>query len=360
MGDAKALQSMGLDPKALASMGVDPKALASMGVDPKALASLGMDPKALASMGMDPKMLASMGMDPKMLASMGIDPSAMMMMAGYGGLPGMSGLSAMSNPLLAGLPGYGLPGMPNLEISASTSKEKPATTTAAAAAAAAAQAAAAAVVSSAASLSLPGMFSGSAAAGLMYPPMGLGGLGAMGMDPKTLASMGLTSLASSALSSSALLNGIPASITTIAGSSKRPITSTSSSKQSQERLPREDRQDRLSEGNDDLEASPNSRKVRFKEQGGLSKEERFMLKQMKADRAKREGHVISSPLLEAQLDLSIHRSGSRESEKVVESAKKLSMDSETEKMSRNISITEVENGEKSEGGEGEEESEEKS
>merc|ERR1712106_512551 len=353
---------MGLDPKSvpasMASMGLDAKALQSMGLDPKALASMGVDPKALASMGVDPKALASMGMDPKMLASMGIDPSAMMMMAGYGGLPGMSGLSAMSNPLLAGLPGYGIPGMPNLEISTSkASKEKPATTSASAAAAAA-QAAAAAVVSSAASLSLPGMFSGSAAAGLMYPPMGLGGLGAMGMDPKTLASMGLTSLSSS---TSALLNGIPASITTVAGSSKRPITSTSSSKQSQERLPREDRQDRLSEGNDDLEASPNSRKVRFKEQGGLSKEERFMLKQMKADRlAKREGHVISSPLLEAQLDLSIHRSSSRESEKVVESAENLSMDSETEKTSRNMSITEVENGEKSEGGDGEEESEEKS
>merc|ERR1719206_467924 len=184
--------------------------------------------------------------------------------------------------------------------------------------------------------------------------MGLGGLGAMGMDPKTLASMGLTSLSSSALSSSALLNGIPASITTIAGSSKQPITSTSSSKQSEDRHQQQDLQQRLSAENEDRDASLNERKVRFKDQAGLSKEERFMLKQMKADRlARQESHGTSSSHLETnaqQLDLSVQRNAVQESENLSEGAENLSKDSETEKTSHNQSIAEVENGEKSEGG----------
>merc|ERR1712045_432181 len=78
---------MGMDPKMMASLGMDPKAMASLGIDPKAMASLGMDPKSMASLAsMDPKELAKL--DPKMLAS--LDPSLAAMYASMG-MPGLAG-----------------------------------------------------------------------------------------------------------------------------------------------------------------------------------------------------------------------------------------------------------------------------
>ncbi|MCL4135499.1 UNVERIFIED_CONTAM: hypothetical protein GTU68_040056, partial [Idotea baltica] len=138
-------KSLGLDPKLFA--GLDPKSLGGidpklLGFDPKQLMG-GLDPKLLGGLdskllsslgvGLDPKALA--GLDPKFFAGMGgMDP--MMMMAGFGGLPGMAGLG-LANPLLASLPGFNLPGMPNLSGS-SKAKESQRNVAAAAAAAVAA------------------------------------------------------------------------------------------------------------------------------------------------------------------------------------------------------------------------------
>ena len=120
--DPKLLQSMGLDPKMMAGLdpksmaGLDPKMLMSMGIDPKMLE--GMDPKMLASLGMpgmdpksmaaasaqaaaafDPKLLASAGLDPKMF---GLDPKTMASLASMDPKE-----LAKLDPALAAL--YGLP-----------------------------------------------------------------------------------------------------------------------------------------------------------------------------------------------------------------------------------------------------------
>ncbi|XP_045626018.1 uncharacterized protein [Procambarus clarkii] len=261
----------GLDPKLLAGldpkmMYLDPKMLGLDpmmfgGIDPKLLG--GLDPKLLG--GLDPKALG--GLDSKLLASMGMDPS-MMMMAGFGGLPGMAGLG-MANPLLGGLAGFGIPGLANLNDFPSTSKNKDHRNAA----------------SSAANLSFPGMFPGASTAGLMYPPLGLGGL----------SSFQLPSISSAA--STALLNGLPASIMSMAGTSRHmnqastTISSSSKWKQDQRRT-RESREEhrrmeRL-DPTDEIERGMNIRKEKLKEQTGLSKQELYFLKQMKAERLARE------------------------------------------------------------------------
>merc|ERR1711956_55474 len=98
----------GFDPKMLMSMGIDPKMLE--GMDPKILASLGMgmpgmDPKSMAAASaqaaaaFDPKMLASAGHDPKMF---GLDPKTMASLASMDPKE-----LAKLDPALAAL--YGLP-----------------------------------------------------------------------------------------------------------------------------------------------------------------------------------------------------------------------------------------------------------
>ncbi|XP_071513861.1 uncharacterized protein [Panulirus ornatus] len=344
----------GIDPKLLA--GVDPKLLA--GLDPKLLAGLdpkmlGMDPKMLGLDpkmfgGIDPKLLTSLdpkllggldpkslgGIDSKLLASMGMDPN-MMMMAGFGGLPGMGGLG-MANPLLGGLAGFGIPGLTNLSDYPSTSKSKDHRNVAA---------------SSAASLSFPGIFPGASTAGLMYPPLGLGGLG----------SFQLPSISSAA--SSALLNGLPASIMSMAGTSRHTsqasTTVSSNSKwhddQRRSREQRDEHHSRVDRSDpvDEVERGLNMRKEKLKEQSGLSKEERYLLKQMKAERLAREieargGHDPFTP----HLDLSVHRGQeSQRCERAQDTPENLSRESEPAKHvqgdAQNLSTKEVENGERS-------------
>ncbi|KAB7506592.1 Chromodomain-helicase-DNA-binding protein 7 [Armadillidium nasatum] len=263
--DPKLLQSidpkilgLGLDPKTL---GLDPKLFG--GLDPKLLGGidpkhLGFDPKQFLG-GIDPKLLNSLGLgldskgltgiDPKYLAGMtGLDP---MMMMGFGGLPGIASLG-LANPLLAGLPGFGLPGIPSIS---GTSKSKENQRNAAAAAAAA-------VAASQANL-FSGMFGGAgaaaaaAAAGLMYPPLGLGGLGGFQLPQMSVAQ------------STALLNGFSPSITATAGSSKLQTSLSSSSSKRH------------------LGSEREREKVKELMKSGLSKEERHLLKQMKAERLAR-------------------------------------------------------------------------
>lgn len=322
----------GLDPKMLFSdpkmLGLDPKMFGS--IDPKLLANL--DPKLLG--GLDPKALS--GLDPKLLASMGLDPN-MMMMAGFGGLPGMAGLG-MANPLLGGLAGFGIPGLTNVNDFASTSKNKDHRNVAA---------------SSAASLSFPGIFPGASTAGLMYPPLGLGGLGSF-----QLSSM------SSAVSSS-LLNGLPTSIMSMAGTSRhtsQASTTISSSNKWHEdqrrsreaRAEARSRADRLVDPIDEFDRGLNMRKEKLKDQSGLSREERHLLKQMKAERLAREveaqgGHDPYG----AQLDLSVQRGQeSHQSERAQGTPENLSRESELAKHvqgddAQNLSTKEVENGERS-------------
>lgn len=315
---------LGMDPKML---GLDPKMFG--GIDPKLLASL--DPKLLG--GLDPKALG--GLDSKLLASMGMDPN-MMMMAGFGGLPGMAGLG-MANPLLGGLAGFGIPGLTSLSDYPSTSKSKDHRNIAA---------------SSAASLSFPGIFPGASTAGLMYPPLGLGGLG----------SFQLPSISSAA--SSALLNGLPASIMSMAGTSRHTsqasTTVSSNSKwhddQRRSREQRDEHHSRVdrSDPGDEVERGLNMRKEKLKEQSGLSKEERYLLKQMKAERLAREieargGHDPYT----AHLDLSMHRGQeSQRCERAQDTPENLSRESEPAKHvqggdAQNLSTKEVENGERS-------------
>lgn len=329
----------GLDPKTLASLdskltGFDPKLL---GLDPKMFG--GIDPKLLANLdpklpgGLDPKTLG--GIDPKLLANMSMDPT-MMMMAGFGGLPAMAGLG-MGNPLLGGLAGFGLPGLPNLNDLASTSKSKDHRNAAA---------------SSAAGLSFPSMFPGVSTAGLMYPPLGLGGLG----------SFQLPSMSSAA--SSALLNGIPTSIMSTAGSSRHAnqssTTISSSSKwRDDHRKSREARDDHRSraekqEPSDEVERGLSVRKERLKEQSGLSKEERYLLKQMKAERLAREIEAQGGQdPYAAHLDLSLHKNQEvHRNVKAQEAPENLSKESDASKHAsggeaQNLNTKEVENGEKS-------------
>ncbi|KAK7080952.1 hypothetical protein SK128_004343 [Halocaridina rubra] len=350
--DLKALAGLdtkafgGFDPKLLA--GLDPKML---GLDPK---MLGLDPKMYG--GIDPKLFASMdpkllgGLDPKLLASMGMDQT-MMMMAGFGGLPGMAGLG-MTNPLLGGLAGFGLPGLHSLNDVAAASKSKDHRNAA----------------SSSASLAFPGLFPGVSTAGLMYPPLGLGGLG----------SFQLPSMSSAGVSST-LLNGLPASIMSMAGTSRHsspaPTTISSSSKwrddQRRSREPREehrsnrsDRSDRdrserdrserdRSDHGESVDRSLNLRKERLKEQSGLSKEERYLLKQMKAERLAREieaqgGHEPYA----AYLDLSLHKSVDVHKNVKPQETDNVSSETESSKPAaaedaQNLSTKEVENGERS-------------
>ncbi|XP_042238022.1 chromodomain-helicase-DNA-binding protein 7-like isoform X2 [Homarus americanus] len=327
----------GLDPKLLA--GLDPKMLCPdpkmLGLDPKMFG--GMDPKLLASLdpkllgGLDPKALC--GLDSKLLATMGMDPN-MMMMAGFGGLPGMAGLG-MANPLLGGLAGFGIPGLTNLNDYPSTSKSKDHRNAAA---------------SSAASLSFPGMFPGASTAGLMYPPLGLGGLG----------SFQLPSMSSA---SSVLLNGLPASIMSMAGTSRHTSQAStimsSSSKWKQENRRSREARDEHRRGldrpdlSDEIERGLSARKEKIKEQAGLSKEERYLLKQMKAERLAREieargGHDPYA----AHLDLSHWSQESHRSERTQDTPENLSRESEPAKHvqgvdAQNLSTKEVENGEKS-------------
>ncbi|KAK8737028.1 hypothetical protein OTU49_004766 [Cherax quadricarinatus] len=347
----------GLDPKLLA--GLDPKMMCldpkMLGLDPKMFG--GIDPKLLASLdpkllgGLDPKALG--GLDSKLLASMGLDPS-MMMMAGFGGLPGMAGL-AMANPLLGGLAGYGLPGLANLSDFPSTSKSKDHRNAAA---------------TSAANLSFPGMFGGASTAGLMYPPLGLGGLG----------SFQLPSMSSAV--SSAILNGLPASIMSMAGTSRHvnqaattTISSGSSKWKQDQRRSREFREDSRSrmerlDPSEDIERGLSVRKEKLKEQSGLSKEERYLLKQMKAERLAREIEARGShDPYAAHLDLSLHwNQESHHSERTQDAPENLSRESEPAKNvqgadAQNLSTREVENGENSNTNsdvEEEEEEEEKS
>ncbi len=89
---------LGLDPKTLAAL--DPKLLMDMGIDPRLL-----DPKAASSLAsaFDPKLLASAGLDPKMF---GLDPKTMASLASMDPKE-----LAKLDPSLAAL--YGLPGMPS-------------------------------------------------------------------------------------------------------------------------------------------------------------------------------------------------------------------------------------------------------
>ncbi|KAK8737080.1 hypothetical protein OTU49_004791 [Cherax quadricarinatus] len=347
----------GLDPKLLAGldpkmMYLDPKMLGLDpmmfgGIDPKLLASL--DPKLLG--GLDPKALG--GLDSKLLASMGLDPS-MMMMAGFGGLPGMAGL-AMANPLLGGLAGYGLPGLTNLNDFPSTSKSKDHRNAAA---------------TSAANLQFPGMFGGASTAGLMYPPMGLGGLG----------SFQLPSMSSAV--SSAILNGLPASIMSMAGTSRHvnqaatttisSSTSSSSKWKQDQRRPRDTREDNRSrmerpDASTEIERGLNLRKEKLKEQSGLSKEELYLLKQMKAERLAREIEARGShDPYAAHLDLPLNwNQESHHSERTQDTPENLSRDFEPATYAQgadaqNLSTREVENGEKSDTNSEAEDEEEKS
>jgi len=114
-----------LDPKSMA--GLDPKMLMSMGIDPKMLE--GMDPKMLASLGMpgmDPKTMASLAsMDPKELAK--LDPA---LAALYGLPPG--GSTSQHNGVSKGNSSQGRP-KPGTVAAALEEKKKAAAAAAAAA-----------------------------------------------------------------------------------------------------------------------------------------------------------------------------------------------------------------------------------
>lgn len=105
---------------------------------------------------------------------------------------------------------------------------------------------------------------------------------------------------------------------------------------------------------DEIERGLNVRKEKLKEQSGLSKEERYLLKQMKAERLAREIEARGShDPYAAHLDLSLHWSQeSHRSERTQDAPENLSRESEPAKHvqgadAQNLSTKDIENGERS-------------
>ncbi|XP_037085686.1 LOW QUALITY PROTEIN: chromodomain-helicase-DNA-binding protein 7-like [Pollicipes pollicipes] len=317
--DYKQLAQLGLDSKALAAMsprnnpflmGMDPKLLAGydpkmmQGMDPKSnplLAGLdpkllqGLDSKALAALdpknnpylagmsGLDPKsaaLMANFGMDPKSnpflagldLKALGLDPKALGLDPKhplYGIDPKMLGID-MNNPMMFGM---GLPGMyPGLGLPPMSSGADPSSRVSPKGDSKADKraAAAAAAAASAANLSFGSLFPPQSMGSMMYPPVAPPGWPAG------------ASFANPLLTQSSLFNGLggaaPGSTATVSSTRTKPTPS--STVTSEEAGGGERRAER--------EKIRSLLKDKVDIKGGLTKEQRNLLKERKRERLMKE------------------------------------------------------------------------